>query len=72
MKVVIVDTSHKILATLLPVIGRRIPVKGDHVCFFDDSQALLMGQQKEAKDGIVEKVMLDYIQDIAIVTVKVT
>jgi len=69
MKVVIADSTNMILSTIYDV-AIRIPVVGDHVCYSLQAKSLMVGADDEVRDGIVEKVMIDYAQDVAIVTVK--
>lgn len=69
MRVIIADQSHMILCTINDS-SIRIPVKGDFVYYNDTSKRTMVREEIPIKDGIVEKVMLDYVQDIAIVTVK--
>lgn len=71
MKVIIADSSHMILCTIYNN-SIRIPVAGDYVCFNRNRSAGKVYEEDIRQDGIVEKVMIDYIQDIAIVTVKET
>jgi len=71
MKVIIADSNHKILTTISDN-SIRIPVKGDYICYTVTTDPKLVYEEMQHKDGIVEKVMIDYVQDIAIVTVKET
>ncbi|KKN76210.1 hypothetical protein LCGC14_0372360 [marine sediment metagenome] len=71
MKVIIADSSNMILCNIYDD-SIRIPIKGDYVCYRRNIGAQLIRQDLRAEEGIVEKVMLDYVQDIAIVTVKET
>jgi len=69
MRVIIADTRHKILCTIQDS-SIRIPVKGDYVCYHDQSSKTIVYEEEVIRDGIVEKVMIDYVQDVAIVTLK--
>lgn len=69
MRIVIADSNHKILSSIYDSTI-RIPVKGDYVCYLLQIRPALVSEEMPARDGIVEKVMIDYVQDIAIVTVK--
>lgn len=68
MKVIIADKNMKILST---IVGSqlRVPIMNDYVCFHNSSDPQGIYQEMEAQDGRVVKVMIDYIQEIAIVTV---
>lgn len=71
MKVMFANPDHKVLCEYVTDHG-RVPVKGDYVTFRDYSGTHSVYEEMSIQVGIVEKVMLDYIQDIAIVTVKET
>jgi len=69
MKVIISNEKMEVQCTIYDY-KIRIPVKGDYVCYAIQGKPELVYQENEHRDGIVQKVMIDYVQDIAIVTVK--
>jgi len=71
MKVIISNEKMEVQCTIYDT-AIRIPVKGDWVCYTIQGKPDLVYAENEHRDGVVEKVMIDYVQDIAIVTVKET
>jgi len=68
MRLVFANSDNHVLAEYERGDGSRIPVKGDYVCFRNIQR--IAQDQSASIEGIVKKVMLDYVQNIAIVTVR--
>lgn len=68
MRVIIADTNHRIF-TIIYQDSIRIPVKGDYLCFNMTQQMNTTSEEPQIAEGIVLKVMIDYVQDAVIVTI---
>lgn len=73
MELTIVNEKMEVLSTVHVIVrnASRVPVKGDYVQFHITSGVQLKPLEVMATtQGLVEKVMIDYIRNLAIVTVK--
>ena len=72
MKVVIHNEKGELQHTIYDD-SVRIPVKGDYICHHARGvPKSILEEMPDTMTKIVKKVMIDYVQDIAIVTVKET